>query len=116
MAKNSPYAVIDEARFWSKVQLPDAPRNENLCWIWKGSTAKGYGQIKIGGEVLRAHRVSCEIANGPLAPGEHVLHSCDNPLCVNFKHLRTGTHQDNMTDKKDRNRAWRYGPVTDIFG
>ena len=115
MSVKSPYETIDEARFWSKVSLPDAPRNENLCWNWKGSTAKGYGQIKIRGDVLRCHRVAYEIENGPITDEQHVLHSCDNPLCVNPRHLRLGTHQDNMTDKKERGRVW-YGGPRSIFG
>lgn len=102
MANFSPITV---ARFWSKVAIPSAPRHEKMCWPWTASTAKGYGQIKIAGRPLRAHRVDHEIANGPLAPGEHVLHSCDNPLCCNPAHLRAGTHAENMAEKVSRGRA-----------
>ncbi len=38
-----------------------------------------------------------------LSPEQHCLHSCDNPKCVNLNHIRVGTHQDNMDDRKDRN-------------
>ena len=34
-----------------------------------------------------------------------MLHSCDNPICVNPNHLRPGTCADNMQDKKDRKRG-----------
>jgi hypothetical protein len=113
--KTPAYSPIDYARFWAKVEIPAAPRHENLCWNWKGSTAKDYGQIKIDGVVLRAHRVAFEMFYGPLEDEAHVLHSCDNPLCVNPKHIRSGTHQENMDDKRQRGRTTRDWTKT-VFG
>jgi hypothetical protein len=109
MAEHSP---ITAARFWSKVRIPDVPRHENLCWLWTGSTAKGYGQVKIDKTVYRCHRVAYELFNGEVPEGMGILHACDNPLCVNPRHLRPGTHQENMTDKKVRDRVYRGGPVS----
>jgi hypothetical protein len=124
MGKLSPYSTLIEARFWAKVRIPEAPQCAKMCWEWTGSLAKGYGQMKVDGEVLRTHRIAYEIENGPLEDGEHVLHSCDNPLCANPAHLRAGTHDENMDDKRIRGRAWKHGPRTraqviaamDIFG
>lgn len=104
------YNPMTHARFWSKVDIPPVPRHENLCWEWRGSTAKGYGQIKVAGAVLRSHRIAYEMFYGPLPDGVEVRHSCDNPLCVNPGHLATGTHQDNMDDKRERGRAYKGGP------
>lgn len=109
------YAAIDFARFWGKVAIPAFPRHENMCWNWTGSTAKGYGQVKIDGKVLRAHRVAYEMFHGLLGDEDHVLHSCDNPLCVNPKHIRAGTHQENMDDKVLRRRTSRDWSKT-VFG
>lgn len=73
------------------------------CWLWTGpKTAKGYGalQVEIAGfTYYRAHRVSWAIHHGE--PGElHVLHKCNNPWCVNPDHLRLGTNEENVEDRK----------------
>ena len=40
-----------------------------------------------------------------LGDGEHVLHLCDNPCCIEIDHLRVGSHSDNMRDISRRGRA-----------
>lgn len=77
----------------------------STCWIWtKGKHPAGYGVACVGGEVMRAHRVSYIIHNGPIADGMHICHICDNPPCVNPDHLYAGTALDNARDKKERGR------------
>jgi hypothetical protein len=70
----------------------------------------GYGHVRFGGKVTSAHRAAFEMANGR-APAAHVLHSCDNPLCVNPAHLSEGTHLENMKQcaERRRNRTPRPG-------
>ena len=53
---------------------------------------------------VRAHRAVWIDAHGPLPKGALVLHSCDNPGCINVEHLRIGTHDDNMRDRRTRER------------
>jgi hypothetical protein len=41
---------------------------------------------------------------GPIPDGMLVLHTCDNPPCVNPDHLYLGTWKDNMQDRIKRGR------------
>jgi hypothetical protein len=90
-----------QARFWSKVE-----RSEG-CWTWTANTNQsGYGMFAHPARgMISAHRVSWEIANGPISDGAHVLHSCDNRTCVNPSHMRLGSHDDNMRDMAERERS-----------
>lgn len=75
------------------------------CWLWTGyCDSKGYGIAGFKGKARKAHRVSFELTFGPIPAGAHVLHSCDNPPCVNPHHLHLGTHTDNMREKVARGR------------
>jgi hypothetical protein len=79
--------------------------NKKGCWEWtKSRTEFGYGHYCIGGKVLLAHRYAYLISNGEIPKGLSVLHRCDNPPCVNPKHLYAGTAKDNAQDRKNRNR------------
>jgi hypothetical protein len=87
-------------RFWARV------RKGPECWEFAGPTRKGYGQLGVGsGRHISAHRISWELANGPIPDGMQVLHTCDNPPCVNPAHLFLGTHQDNMDDMVAKGRG-----------
>ena len=91
------------ARFWRNV---DSATDPDGCWVWAGCTdSAGYAPLSFNGRTDRAHRVAIMLHTGRLIPhGMFVLHSCDNPPCCNPKHLRVGTHQDNMRDMMSRNR------------
>jgi len=99
---------------WSKVDK----RSENECWEWKGyKNADGYGKTWINDRGYFAHRVIFDLAfpniitlNAPKSTNKFgfVLHTCDNPICCNPKHLWVGTHKDNMEDKKRKGRCPDY--------
>lgn len=77
------------------------------CWNWTAAkNRKGYGQIRIKGRLWIAHRLSYTLAKSEIPEGFHVLHSCDNPSCVNPDHLSIGTNQDNVDDKMAKRRHW----------
>lgn len=79
------------------------------CIEWtKARSPKGYGLRWYKGATRRAHRVAyCEAHGLSLEDiaGQSVLHSCDNPPCVNPEHLRLGDHTDNMRDRVERGTA-----------
>lgn len=96
-----------EKRFWEKVKKA----SNDECWLWLGGkTYGGYGVIGSGGRhgLIRAHRLSWEIANSKIPEGLWVLHKCDNPPCVNPKHLFLGTQSDNMNDCIAKGRQPNY--------
>ena len=82
------------------------------CWIWTAALdTDGYGMIAVGNTPKPAHRIAWMLNNGPIPEGRHVLHTCDNPCCVNPNHLFLGTHSDNMKDASKKGRLkppdWR---------
>ena len=87
------------ADFWKKVDKSSV----NNCWIWTGlKDNDGYGWFRLNG-MKRTHRLSVEL-DGRDPTGMYVLHTCDNPSCVNPEHLYVGTQKENVRDMIIRGR------------
>jgi len=88
-------------RFWEKV----TKGSSDECWEWGAfRNRQGYGQIWHDGRMRAAHRVMYELEHKIILNDECVLHSCDNPPCVNPLHLRLGTRDDNNKDRNQKSR------------
>lgn len=96
----APFPPDRVSAFESKVFKSDS------CWIWKASkNSRGYGNFWHEGKSWKAHRFSYAMYCGSIPEGMDILHSCDNPSCVNPEHLRAGTHLQNMHDMISRGRS-----------
>ncbi len=101
-------------RTWSLQQRIDHKTDRsggpNACWPWLGSRTKhGYATIIWKGKLRRVSRLICSTPDG-----EHAMHSCDNPPCVNPDHISNGGPAANVADKVAKNRqakGERSGPA-----
>jgi hypothetical protein len=66
------------------------------CWEWSGVKRGGYGQMRIDGCTLTAHRVGYELLVGPVPEGLDLDHLCRNRSCVNPAHLEPVTRSENV--------------------
>lgn len=96
-------------RFWSKVEV----RAADQCWEWTASKSnKGYGKLWWGPKLEGAHRIAYmlerDLEELPSRDSDgrrmEIMHSCDNPGCVNARHLSFGRTVDNQRDKVAKGR------------
>lgn len=91
-----------ELRYWAKVDKTTTPDG---CWNWLAAIdSTGYGAFGWYGKKRNSHRISYEIANGPIARNMDIRHTCDNRLCCNPKHLIPGSRLQNVHDSIERMR------------
>lgn len=106
MAKRGPRQLPRRERFYSKVDVlsPDG------CWLWSGVVnlkRGGYGYFYDDDTRRgRAHRVAWEIMYEiDLPPSIVLMHTCDDPRCVNVDHLVPGTQTMNLADMRRKGRG-----------
>lgn len=96
--------------FMTRQQFLDKayPEPNTGCWLWVGKTNWcGYGELhKKDNEykMIFAHRYSYAIHKGLFDENLKVLHTCDQPCCINPDHLFLGTQQDNISDMDAKKR------------
>lgn len=91
-----------EERFWAKVQKGAG------CWEWHGyRRPSGHGVFAASrGRRVSAHAFALELSTGvPTPAGMEACHRCDNPPCVNPRHIYYGTRQQNIDDAWARSRC-----------
>ena len=79
---------------------------EHNCIIYSGYIGKngyGYDYNPETKKTISAHRLAFKLAYGHLP--KVVMHTCDNPKCVNPKHLKAGTQSDNIKDSYNKGRS-----------
>lgn len=70
------------------------------CLVWMGGASKkGYGAINVNGKQVGVHRYAYELAHGPIPEGMFIDHRCHNKTCVEPKHLRAITTQQNNQNR-----------------
>lgn len=99
---------IQKQRFLKYVTIA----SDDGCWIWSGGRAgRGYGRFSMFKRTCVASRAAWILFNKEDPKDLLVCHHCDNPPCVNPKHLFLGTHKDNTDDNMKKGRhAMKMGP------
>ena len=104
-----PVPVPITERFWRYVTFCC----NTGCWLWTGTAtphrnipnywrpiiSNGHKKSPMG-----ASRLSYAMHRGKIPNGLFVLHTCDQPLCVNPDHLFLGDNSDNMVDCRNKGR------------
>lgn len=79
---------------------------DNGCWhiISHKSGKRPYPIIYVNNKTYKVHRLIYERDVEKIKDGNVIRHKCDNPYCINPKHLIQGSQNDNIQDKIKRNR------------
>jgi len=96
-APHSPHGSLDDAGLPPEIASKIRPVPITGCWEWVGAKdSRGYGNVKVGGRVRKAHRVIYELLRGPVPPNYECDHLCRVPWCVNPDHVEVVAHVENV--------------------
>lgn len=76
--------------------IPVAQMNPGECWLWAGSTGRGYALVQHDGKLRPVHRLLYELLRGPIPEGLQLDHLCRVRNCVNPYHLEPVTGRENL--------------------
>lgn len=113
--------LVPKEKLLEKLISNTYPEPNTGCWLWSGMlNVSGYGIMKCASlpqfKTALTHRISYYLHKGEFDYSLNVLHTCDTPCCINPDHLFLGTHQDNMNDRKRKNRTNRIAPKGEKCG
>ena len=77
--------------------ISNKPRNDGYIMVSTSENGKVQHHF--------AHRKMYQIHKGEIPFKMSVMHTCDNPACINPEHLILGSHKDNMIDKIAKGRS-----------
>lgn len=99
--------------------------DENGCWncVSHSCDSSGYPRVSYKNKMYKISRFIYEFYKEKIKDGNVILHSCDNPKCINPEHLSQGTHQENMIDMVNKKRysvkmkidVWVEETILDIY-
>lgn len=97
------------AAFCARVNPRTFTPDPTACVLWACKPDK-YGRLRVADTFYSAHRVSYQLLlqshgrSGDIPDKLPILHSCDHPGCVNWWHLRVGTHKENSDEARRKGR------------
>lgn len=74
------------------------------CWIWIGSYRGKRPRFSINQDFYLTYRLVYKLYNPDWSCKHLLCHTCDNPKCVNPKHMFLGSHYSNVRDCNNKFR------------
>lgn len=87
-----------------------------MSCIEHGQKCPRYGARRYKGRTINYNRAVYQEIHGDLEPGLVVMHTCDNPRCINPDHLRAGTQSENVQDMLRKGRDNYVNPTGESHG
>lgn len=98
--------------------------DEKDCWNCVSHAGnRGYPKVRRNNKDIYISRYMFNMFVEPIIDDNVILHSCDNPKCINPSHLSQGTKPDNVADMvskgrqsvgKTHNRKLSYEDVVEV--
>jgi|SRR5210317_980067 hypothetical protein len=106
MSKSKNYKDELYRIFWQLVNNIHIRKEKPRCWEYKPHKTTQYIPVKTYDSIFFKsnstflHRMMYAVYhNEPLTPDDVIMHTCDNRICINPKHLKKGTIQTNNKDR-----------------